>query len=99
MTELVFWTGSNAAFSVWSKGPLAKCTACLGYSVGRSWCKFLVDVGVLLYFLNQMAWFLTFDVHGDQCLPIGSVEEGCRVKVSLGRAEYCSTWIKVVFIC
>lgn len=58
-----------------------------------------MDAGVLLFFLNQMAWFLTFDVHGDQCLPIGSVEEGCRVKVSLGRAEYCSTWIKVVFIC
>lgn len=66
----------------------------------------LEDLGVSSYwklvsysFQNQMAWFLTFDVPGGQCLPIGSVEEGCRVKVSWVRAEYRSTWIKVVFIC
>lgn len=94
MTELVFWTGSNAAFSVWSKGPLAKCTAGLGYSVGRSRRNFLLEAGIVVFHLNQMA----FDVHGGQCMPIGNVEEGRRVKVSLGRAEYRSTWIKVVFV-
>lgn len=55
----------------------------------------LEDLGVSSYwklvscsfFLKQMAWFLTFDVHGDRCLPICSLEEGCRVKVSLGQAE------------
>lgn len=67
----------------------------------------LEDLGVSSYWklvsysFFRIKWlgFLLYDVHGDQCLPIGSVEEGCRVKVSLGRAEYHNTWIKVVLIC
>lgn len=55
VTKLVFQTGSNVAFSVWSKGPLAKFTPCLGYSVGRSWCKFLLEVGVLLLLIVTFA--------------------------------------------
>ena len=95
MTKLECWTGSNAAFSVCRKGHLAKCTTSLGYSVGRSRRNFLLEAGIVVFHLNQMA----FDVHGGQCMPIGNVEEGRRVKVSLGRAEYRSTWIKVVFSC
>ena len=41
--------GSSAEISVWNERTFAKCSTCIGRSVGRPWCKFSkVDLFTLM---------------------------------------------------